>query len=273
MIFQVVHSLAFRYWLVLGASSIAGCSAPQQPVEIPFEVRFGDRQISCDSEIADIALTDLRFYIHDVRLLTAKGDESPVTLQADPLWQSDEVALLDFESGDGNCLNGTQQINTLVRGHAAAGNYTGLSFRVGVPERLNHADPLLADPPLGYSFMHWHWRTGYKFLRAGVASVHDGFWLHLGSSRCEGTATDGSGCRTGNRPEIRLPSYRPGEDVVVIDLLELVVAIDLQDGVPSDCSSGPAEKECEKPFDALGIDFETGEIKGGAPAFRVGTRE
>ena len=234
-------------------------------------MRFGDRPVSCESHVAGIALTDLRFYVHDVRLLAEGGAETAVKLQPEPLWQSEEVALLDFESGAGNCRNGTQQVNILIRGKAGAGNYTGLRFRVGVPESLNHADPLLADVPLAYSFMHWHWRTGYKFLRGGVATADDGFWLHLGSSRCEGTATDVKGCRSANRPEIELPSFVPGKHVVVIDLRELVDGIDLENGIPSDCSSGPAEVECEQPFAALGIDFASGTSDGNASVFRVGT--
>jgi uncharacterized repeat protein (TIGR04052 family) len=263
----------FCPWLVLAALSNSGCSGPQQPVEVPFELRFGSTDISCERDTRKIALTDLRFYVHDLRLLNENGAETVVTLQPDALWQSDEVALLDFESGDGNCTNGTVEVNTVVHGHVGPGDYAGLRFRVGVPAHLNHADPLRAGAPLGYSFMHWHWRTGYKFLRAGVASADDGFRLHLGSSRCQGGDADIGGCRSGNRPEIDLPAYVSGKHIVVIDLRELVNPIELEDGIPSDCSSGPAESACEKPFLALGIDFETGDAVSGSSVFRLGTPE
>lgn len=256
------------------AVTSAGCSAPQQSVEIPFELHFGGQRMSCDGHGADFSLTDLRFYVHDVRLVTADGRESVVTLAEDPLWQNSEVALLDFETGDFGCTNGTEQVNDVIRGYAlSAAEYAGLKFRLGVPEHLNHADPLQASAPLNHSFMHWHWRTGYKFLRAGVATRDDSFWIHLGSARCEGTASNVTGCRSGNRPAITLTGYSPGRDVVEVDLRELVRGIDFTDGTPSDCSSGPGEPACEAPFAALGLSPATGEAFGAAPVFRVGVRE
>jgi uncharacterized repeat protein (TIGR04052 family) len=251
---------------------IASCSAPEREVEIPFEIRFGDTPLSCASDVDGVALTDLRFYVHDIRLVTIDYDERRLTLVDDLAWQNPEVALLDFESGEGRCINGTEQINTVVRGRVPPGDYTGLKFRVGVPEHLNHANPLRADVPLSYSFMHWHWLTGYKFLRAGLASENDGFWIHLGSSRCEGTAGNATDCRAGNRPAVVLSPYVPGKDVVQLDLRELVSGIDLDDGTPSDCSSGPAETECQMPFTALGIDFSTGNAASAPAVFRVGRR-
>lgn len=259
--------------LLLSLLFIASCSAPQQDVEIPFEVRFGETSLSCTSGIDGVALTDLRFYVHDIRLVTADNDEHRLTLIDDPLWQNAEVALLDFESGEERCTNGTEQTNDIIRGRAPRGDYTGLKFDVGVPEHLNHADPLRADAPLSYSFMHWHWLTGYKFLRAGLAGENDGFWIHLGSTRCERTAGNATGCRSGNRPAVVLSPYVPGKDVVELDLQALVNGIDLEDGTPSDCSSGPSERECQMPFIALGIDFSSGDAVAAPTVFRVGQRK
>ena len=260
-----------RHFLLLFI--VSACSAPQQTVEIPFEPRFGDHPIYCSSNSADIAMTDLRFYVHDLRLLTTGGSETSVTMLEDPLWQSNKVALLDFEDGTGECVNGTQQTNTVIRGQVPEGEYSGLRFRVGVPEDLNHADPLRAEAPLSYSVMHWHWRTGYKFLRAGIKGDTDSFWLHLGSSRCEGTASNVSGCRASNRPLVDLAAFVPGDDIVEVDLQRLVQEIDLTDGTPTDCSSGPAEAQCQMPFQALGLNFVTGEAEGAASLFRTGPRE
>lgn len=252
---------------------VAGCSTPQQDVEIPFDVRFGEASLSCDNAVEGVALTDLRLYVHDIRLLDVDGEEHELTLVDDPLWQNAEVALLDFENAQGRCANGTEQVNEVIRGRVATGNYAGLKFRIGVPQHLNHADPLRADPPLGYSFMHWHWLSGYKFLRAGLASQDDGFWLHLGSSRCKRTSASPTACRASNRPAVVLSPYVPGRDVVELDVRELVNGIELYDGKPTDCSSGPAETECQMPFTALGLDFGTGEAVGTPTVFRVGRRE
>ncbi len=46
----------------------------------------------------------------------------------------------------------------------------GLEFKIGVPETLNHIDPLTAVSPLNYTDMHWHWASGYKFFRAGLVT-------------------------------------------------------------------------------------------------------
>jgi uncharacterized repeat protein (TIGR04052 family) len=252
---------------------ISACSRPQQAIEIPFEPRFGEQPISCGADATGIALTDLRFYVHDLRLVSTDGTDTPATLLEDPLWQSNAVALLDFENGAGACINGTQQTNSVIRARVPEGEYSGIRFRIGVPEDLNHADPLRAEAPLNYSVMHWHWRTGYKFLRAGVTNVTDGFWMHLGSSRCEGTSSNVSSCSAPNRPLVELTAFVPGEDAVEVDLQQLVREIDLADGSPTDCSSGPAESECEMPFQALGLDFATGETGGAASIFRKRSRE
>ena len=247
----------------------AGCTADTVPVEIPFRVQFGDRLIGCEAESPEFTLTDLRFYVSDVRLLDETGTATPLELSVVPQWQSAEVVLLDFENGEGGCANGTAGTHTALRGRIEKAAYTGLSFRIGVPEHLNHGDPLLAEPPLGDTAMHWHWISGYKFLRAGIASDSDGYWLHLGSTRCSGSVTDIEGCRASNRAEARLAGYVPGRDTVIVDLQALVDSVVLDDGVPTDCSSGPTELACARPFAALGIDFESGRSTAPAAIFRV----
>lgn len=246
-----------------------GCSAERMPVEIPFRAQFGDRVIGCHDEAPGYSLTDLRFYVYDIRLIQESGREAPLDLSIVPLWQSNDVALLDFENGQGRCVNGSAEVNTVVRGLAEPANYTGLRFRIGVPENLNHGDPLLAEPPLAYTSMHWHWLTGYRFLRAGVAGANDGFWLHLGSTRCEGTVADIKGCRASNRAEASLPGYDLARDTVIVDLQKLFADVRLEDGNPTSCSSGPAENACMEPFAALGIDFETGNEVAPASIFRL----
>lgn len=249
---------------------IAAACSPPEPVEIPFAVRFGDSEIACGREAEGYTLTDLRFYVHDLRLVDAHGRETAIELAPQPLWQGSQVAMLDLEDGSASCSNGTGQRNAIVRGAARGAEPAGLRFRLGVPESLNHENPLLADAPLDDAAMHWHWKSGYKFLRAGVADSADGYWLHLGSARCEGTMHDIKACRSPNRAEVDLPGYVPGEHVVVLDLRELFAGVDLADGVPSDCSSGPGEAACAGPFRALGLHEEG--ATAGPPVFRLERR-
>ena len=75
---------------------------------------------------------------------------------------------------------------------------------------LNHDNPLTAEPPLDDPDMHWHWRSGYKFLRAGIRTATDGFWIHAGSAGCEGTVGNITGCRFPNRIDVFLPDFVPG---------------------------------------------------------------
>lgn len=245
----------------------AACTPSTRDIDIPFSVLFDGEPISCEEPAESVWLTDLRFYVHDLRLLGPGNQEIPVDFQSDDFWQTEAVALLDFESGQGACINGSERTNTVIRGRYATAEIQGLAFRVGVPERLNHANALTARPPLNFTDMHWHWASGYKFLRAGVESETDGFWIHLGSSQCEGTIGDIKGCRASNRPDVKLTSFTPGLDRVTIDLAELFSGVDLGDGEKADCSSGPDEMTCIAPFDGLGINFENGEADRPARIF------
>lgn len=251
---------------------LAGCGEPRQTVEIPFAAHYGDTPLLCNQPVGDIRLTDLRLFVHDLRLLKPNREEVPVELAELPPWQGGAVALLDLEDGSEACRNGTAAVNTSLHGTVPPGQYTGLAFRIGVPASRNHANPLLAPPPLDQPAMHWHWLTGYKFLRAGIATETDGFWIHLGSTRCDGTVSAPEGCANHNRPQVLLPDFTPG-DSIVIDLAVLAASVDLGDGKSTDCSSGPTETACTGPFGALGLDFTSGKTAGTPPVVRVTKQE
>jgi uncharacterized repeat protein (TIGR04052 family) len=246
--------------LIPAAATLPACGEPPVPVQIPFIAVFDGVPVSCGAGF-DAELTDLRFYIYDVRLTDTAGNEQQLELAADGDWQQANLALLDLENGDGRCINGTSGINSALTGTVAAGDYRGLSFTLGVPFEQNHADPLLAVPPLGDAAMHWHWRGGYKFLRAGFATADDGFWIHLGNTGCEGTLQDISGCSAPNRVTVQLNEYVPGHEVVV-DLGQLVPHAELRDAMATDCASGPAEEHCVAAFRALGLDHASGTTAG-----------
>ena len=184
----------------------------------------------------------------------------------DDTWQTDGVALIDLEDGQGACLNGTAVMNAVLRGSVPAAPGIGLAFTIGVPHSLNHADPLSAAAPLSYTIMHWHWASGYKFIRAGIEKEDAGYFLHLGSNRCEGIIGDIKGCIGDNRPVVELDRFTPGANVVVLDIGVLFAGIDLQDGTDGGCMSGPSNPQCEAPFRALGIDFSSGAAFASPPA-------
>jgi uncharacterized repeat protein (TIGR04052 family) len=249
---------------------VVGCAPEHYPVDIGFEVRLHGEPISCAAGINGVRLTDLRFYVSEVRLRDTEGEWQALTMAVDDTWQLDGVALIDLEDGQGACLNGTSAMNALLRGSLPAAPGTGLVFTIGVPRSLNHMNPLSAAAPLSYTIMHWHWASGYKFIRAGVETEDDGYFLHLGSNRCEGTIGDIKGCIGDNRPVVELDQFRPySNTVVVLDIGVLFAGVDLEDGTDGRCMSGPSNPQCEPPFRALGIDFPSGTSVSSPPAISL----
>lgn len=244
-------------YLLLTGAMLGSCSPAARPVSIPFAAAVGGSPIDCGTDVGGVQMTDLRFYVHRLILQRQDGERVPVSFGENGRWQSSEIALIDLEDARGECRNGTPDTNTAVVGTVPDGEYRGLSFIVSVPFEHNHADPLAAVAPLDDSTMHWHWRSGYKFLRLGFAHLNQRFWLHLGSAGCQGTVRNISGCRFSNRFEIVLDDYSLG-DTVLVDLSSMITATGNEEQVITDCSSGPAESSCRKPFAVLGIDFSTG---------------
>lgn len=232
------------------------CSKSYIDLKIPFVATWGGDIIQCtDSEIA---LSDLRFYVSSIELVDAGGEAQALELHADIPWQQPDLALIDLENGQGACMNGTGDTFAYLVGSVPTGDYRGLRFTVGVPFDRNHSNPLTARAPLDDPAMHWHWRSGYKFIRAGVETPNDGFWIHVGSAGCEGTVRNISACRFPNRVTVELSEYVPNIDTISVDLKSFFESIDIDDGESTSCSSGPAESACVAPFAALGIDFESG---------------
>jgi len=243
------------------------CSKPYLGLKIPFVATWGGKTIQCAD--SGIALSDLRFYISDIELLDTDGSPHALELHADIPWQQHDLALIDLENGQGACTNGTGDTFAYLVGSVAPGEYQGLRFTVGVPFDRNHSDPLNAPPPLDDPAMHWHWRSGYKFIRAGVKTSNDGVWIHVGSAGCKGTVRNISACRFPNRAKIELRQYAPNSDKISVDLKSLFEGVDFDDGQATDCSSGPAESACKLPFAALGIDFESGNSLGRQQVFSI----
>jgi uncharacterized repeat protein (TIGR04052 family) len=245
---------------VCAAACIASCSQWDLGVEIPFLATWQGQTIDCAGD--GPTLTDLRFYVSDPQLIDADGRAHDMRFATEFRWQNDAVALIDLERGSGACSKGTGQMYDRLIGVARAGEYRGLRFTVGVPFRLNHADPLQAGPPLDEPDMHWPGAAGYRFLRAGVSTASDGFLIHGGSAGCEGPADTISVCRFPNRIEVILPEFVPGEHAIELDIAALVAGTNLDDGVPTKCSSRPSESSCVAPYAALGIDFASGKQNG-----------
>lgn len=255
-------------------------SAQTQSVVLSFAAQLGQKEARCGQKYsglgksgsATLELSDLRFYVHDVRLVDQQGTEVPLTLTVDNKWQNQRVALLDFEDKSGACT-GTTELNTVVRGTVLAGSnkWQGLRFRLGVPFALNHADVTKAESPLNLSSMFWSWQSGYKFLRLeGEVTGSAGLVVHLGSTGCQ---KDGTGavtsCQSPNRPEVSLTGFDPSSSKIVLDVATLLAESDLAQTKGTECMSGPGNADCAPLFSALGLPY------GSSPSvaqktFRVG---
>lgn len=246
-----------------------------QPVEIRFDARVGSEPARCGQAYSNIGTAkagmqfqDMRIYVSAVKLIDAQGREVSVTLTSDGQWQSDQVALLDFEDRTGNC-NGNPGTNMVVRGTVPKGAYSGLVFEIGVPQAVNHQDPTLAAAPLNVTGLTWPWRAGYKFTTidletsggAGGANAATGFSIHIGSTDCgDGPLmkAPNAPCKVSNRSSYRLDGFNPASSRVVLDFAALLSGTDITVNAPrtaSGCMSGP-DPDCVAIFDRLGLTFD-----------------
>jgi uncharacterized repeat protein (TIGR04052 family) len=247
--------------------------AHYEPITIQFAAQVGAAPFACGSSYdavgsaeTSVEPQDFRFFVHDVRLIAADASEVPVELDARSPWQGLGTALLDFEDATGACLSGDAAINTTVTGLVPPGEYTGIAFRIGVPESANHGDPAVQPAPLAAGSMTWGWLSGYKFLRAELGSEGGGGVLHLGAAGCSGDPAAGSvTCSRSNRPQVSFAEFDAQSDVIVADLAALFAGTDLTSSALCH-SSGAA---CEAPFQSLGVDLETGQSAPGQSVFRV----
>lgn len=271
----VPYDAHVRSSLAAVALSLAACGAPaERPIALTFSGQVGDRPFECGATYDDVGTTgatftglDFRFYLHDVRLVTAAGEEIPVALTDDDVWQNAEVALVDFETG-GTCESGNPETNRELHGRipdAFDGDVVALRFRLGVPEAMNHVNAATQPAPMNVSSMFWGWSAGYDFLRVdGHTDVLPFTTFTLGATECSGDARMGTRtCAHGNRAEIEIPvpSLEALEDgVVVADLSDLFSTSDMRvdAGGPLGCMSEVSDPECAAMFAALGMDLSGG---------------
>jgi hypothetical protein len=88
--------------------------AGPRAVELKFEGRVGTEIFACGKTFTGVGTSnasataaDMRFFVHDVRLLKAGGEEVKVTLDVAEPWQNARLALIDFEDKSGDCEFGT----------------------------------------------------------------------------------------------------------------------------------------------------------------------
>ncbi len=284
------HSEHGSYMFTLRVPNVTG------DVTLRFGLKAGKNVVACGTELTGLGskrssaqISDARFHVSNVRLLDAAGKEVPVALTPDGKWQSDSVALIDFEDASSLCKDGgTAETHVQIKGTAEAGTYTGVVFDLGVPFAVNHADVATAKAPLNIKAMWWNWQVGYKFLRVdfktNAPAPKDTFLVHLGSTGCGElgdelaatdavTATHGTTstlampnvapekpCVNPNVATVRLVRFDPARDVIVADVGTLLRGVDLSNPtpMPAGCMSGIDDKDCVGLFPNLGLSLKTG---------------
>ncbi|MEO1482404.1 MAG: MbnP family copper-binding protein [Myxococcota bacterium] len=270
---------------------VLACGDDDEPVAVTleFDAVIGAVSAGCDTMITDVdangtdaMLADARLFISEIELQNGDGDWTPLALEQSSVWQTANVALLDFENGAGSCSSsGTAEMNNQVIGELPSGEYSGLRFTVGLPFDLNHLDDATSPAPLNSPGMFWQWQDGYKFVRVDWMPNNAERWnVHLGSRGCDNggdlnTVPPDSECTRSNRPRIELAGYTL-LDPVIIDLGELVASSNVSTNLPMSppgCMSAPTETEdCDPVFGALGLDFASGDCVAGCEGQSVFSR-
>ncbi len=252
---------------LLMASTLA--AADPQAVNIRFRAQVGDQEFACGKTYPGVGATkttlsprDFRFYVQSVDLIDENGKPTPVAFANDGKWQTEHVALLDFEDATGRCLNGTPEMNDRIAGTVAPGHYKGIRFTVGVPFEDNHQELTTLPSPLNLTALSWVWNAGHKFARIEftTTALTRGYFLHLGSTGCTPNTTRltiPTQCAAPNRVEVELANFNPETDAVVADLAELFKEVDLDHGEKQSggCMSGPKDPGCTTVFRNIGLPF------------------
>lgn len=249
-------------------------------VDLVFNATVAGEAVACDtmySELGDSGasgmLADARFFVSVLEARNADGQWVAIDLDQDTVWQHENVALIDFETGVGSCsATGTTETNDRVTGTLPSGEYSALRFQLGIPFELNHLDDASAPAPLNSPGMFWYWQDGYKFVRIDWMPSEGQRWnVHLGSRMCEngtGLQTDApSSCSRSNRATITLENFDAATDAVDVDFAELVageeITTNLPDSPPGCMSDPPETGDCDSVFSSLGLDFATGACTDG----------
>lgn len=281
-----------------GSSATAPAGTPQTATRafgIQFAATENGQAVSCTRSMSTLGsapvaaqLSDLRFYVSDVRLVDAQGKEVPLTLtvnDATRAFQSSEVALISLVNNptgnQGACVQ-TALYDTL-QGTAPEGTYTGVKMTLGMSEAANHVDPTAAatPEPLKNTAMNWSWTSGRKFVKIEVnpnngvvrpapAAPATTWNFHLGSTGCTvpaGGTQDQATCTSRNTATVSVSGFNPSTDRLSLNLNSLFQStnVSLDQGGAVGCMSGSTDADCPTIFGVMGLT-----INGNNPVTRTG---
>jgi uncharacterized repeat protein (TIGR04052 family) len=237
-----------------------------QDVTLRFSPTVGGLSFGCSSQYQAIGATgspsvrfqDFRMYVHTVGLIDAVGSTALLELDGDSPWQTDNLALLDFESGASYCEGGTPEENREITGRVPVGDYRGVAFTVGLPEGFNHQLIDGGTPaPLAVEAMNGGVFDGYTFFKLDLASSGrpDGWPIRVHEGGCQ-TDDDGdvTACTSPNQVTYVLPQFDVSAQTVLLDLEDLLVRNDLdRDRAQPGCGSDATDPDCQDFFVSYGL--------------------
>ena len=279
-------SILFGTLTAISVATLTACgggdSGPKS-VTIDFAAMAGTTPITCTSSLTDLGttsaqgtLSDMRFYVSNVKLVKADGSTQALTLDKTDDFNatkgSDTVTLIDLEDKTGSCA-GTTAMNTSIKGTVPAGDYVGVKMTLGVPFSMNHTDAAAettVTPAVINNAVHpgmaWSWAGGRKFTKIEVTNsswTAPFFYVHLGSTGCTGTNPAAGlvdACSRPDRVDFGFASFNPDTQKVAVDVKALLSAnnVTVNASGPGGCMSGATDPECAQIFDALSLDLTTG---------------
>ena len=219
-----------------------------------------DTELKLDFDLTSTHFDDcgegvFMLYLSNPRLVDLHGQSFRLRLDPESPWQTQSLALLSLA---GDCDGVNRASNASLQGRAPRGDYQFFEFELGVPFKLNHANPLEAPSPLDLPVMFWTWQTGYKFLRVDLGNQWS---FHLGSTGCDSASAvraPAQPCRQPNLARYRIPIAHGEPAKILLDLDALLQGIDVSD--QENCVEAYKEKPvCRTLLKRLGLDATTGQ--------------
>ncbi len=253
-------------------------SVPMQPVRVRFESLADGETIECGDILEDVGeleltrrLTELRFFVAGLSLIAADGTTVPVTLTEDDQWQQASLGLIDLDENEGEC-RGSPGMNDVLLGEVPEGEYTGLTFSVGVPSAMYGEDLASGGAPLDRSDMQWPWAPIYNYFFLAVTTEDpDGILPSSGPPQTDVYSSFVVGGlpapdEDGNDvwlPLVTLDGFSPKENLVGVEVAELVRALDLTTNgscIGSNLPPPPIVEGCSDAIAVLGVDPVSGSM-------------
>ncbi len=220
-------------------------------------------------------LSDLRFYVSQLRLLDAKGKPVAATLDEND-FQQNGVTLIDLSSNtEGACASdaiafgeGTARVHTALTGTTLVDEVVSVSFEIGIPQPIMRdiiASNTLEGAPSPFNEMYWSWASGYRhfvfnFTIEQNAARGEGY-IHVGSRDCGAMGnkalSDRDTCGFINNPSVALSAFNLETNTVAVDLGRLLRDLPFSD-MQVGCHSSPMQPDCTPVFSAFGLSMDDG---------------